>query len=218
MKQSRMKGKGKLWLKKLVPWKKIALGPLGPISCKWVYRVKYNFDGTIERYKARFVIWGDHWVEWFDYIETFAPIAKMTSVRCFLALAVAKQSELHQLDVNNAFLHGDLEEEVYMKLPRDLNVKVKTTFVVLGSRCMDSTRLQGNGSPSSLQNYVSIVLFVPMLIIHYLLIEMVQTFQLFCSMLMILCLPVMIPKHVNNSRPTETYVLALRIWGHWNIF
>jgi len=81
-----------------------------PINCKWVSRVKYNSDGSIECYKARLVIRGDEQVEGFDYHETFAPVAKIVSVRCFLAVAIARGWELHQMDVHNSFLHGDLEE------------------------------------------------------------------------------------------------------------
>jgi hypothetical protein len=88
------------------------------VRCRWVYRTKSVVDGQIDRYKSRLVAKGFQQVHGIDYDETFAPVVKMDSIRLALSIAVAKGWEVHQMDVKNSFLHGDLSEEIYMEQPQ----------------------------------------------------------------------------------------------------
>ncbi|VVA36257.1 Hypothetical predicted protein, partial [Prunus dulcis] len=85
------------------------------VGSKWIYKVKRNSDGSVSGYKAWVVAQGFSQTQGFDYSETFNPVVRHTTVRLILSLAAMHGWQLRQLDVKNAFLHGDLEEEVYMK-------------------------------------------------------------------------------------------------------
>jgi len=82
-----------------------------------VYKVKHNVDGSVSKYKARLVAKGYAQTYGINYEETYNPITKMTTIRAIITMAIAKGWSLHQMDVNNVFLHGDLQEEVYIEQP-----------------------------------------------------------------------------------------------------
>jgi histone deacetylase 1/2 len=97
-----------------------------PIGCKWVFRVKENPDGTIHKYKARLVAKGSHQQAGSDFTETFSPVVKPVTVRTVLTIAVSNKWPIQQIDVNNAFLNGILEEEVYMQQPQGFEASDRT--------------------------------------------------------------------------------------------
>ena len=105
-------------LEKNHTWQLVSL-PKGrkTVGCKWVFTVKYGPTGLVDRYKARLVAKGFTQTYGIDFQETFSPVAKLNTIRILLSLAANLDWPLHQFDVKNAFLHGDLEEEIYMEIP-----------------------------------------------------------------------------------------------------
>lgn len=81
------------------------------------YKIKYKPNREIERYKAIFVTKGFSQIEGLEFHETFAPVAKLVIVRSLLIVFVKRDWIMHNIDVNNAFLHGDINGEIYMKIP-----------------------------------------------------------------------------------------------------
>ena len=98
------------------------------VSSRWIYKIKHVADESIEKHKARFVARGFSQKERIDYDETFAPVARYTSIRTIIALAAKMKWKLHQRDVKT-FLNGVIEEEVYIEQPQGFEVEDRKTHV-----------------------------------------------------------------------------------------
>jgi hypothetical protein len=99
------------------------------VTSKWIYKIKHVADGSIEKYKARFVACGFSQKEGIDYDEIFAPVSRYTSIKIIISLAAVFGWKLHQMDVKTAFLNGEVEQEVYIEQPEGFTIDEKEYHV-----------------------------------------------------------------------------------------
>ena len=99
------------------------------VGCKWVYKMKKGVDDKVEIYKERLVAKGDSQKDGIDFHDIFSVVVKIVSIRIVLALVALLDLELEQLDVKTAFLHGDLDEEIYMEQPEGFVQNCRNKFV-----------------------------------------------------------------------------------------
>jgi hypothetical protein len=99
------------------------------VTSKWVYKIKHATDGSVDKYKARFVAKGFSQKEGEDYDETFSPMARYTSIRAIISLDTSMGWNIHQMDVKTTFLNGAIEEEVCIEQPQGFEVHSKDTHI-----------------------------------------------------------------------------------------
>jgi hypothetical protein len=99
------------------------------VTSKWIYKIKHATDGSIEKYKARFVARGFSQIQGVDYDENFSLVARYTSILSIISLAASMGWKLHHMDVKTTFLNGEIEEEVYIEHPEGFFVHTEISHV-----------------------------------------------------------------------------------------
>ncbi|GJT83436.1 ribonuclease H-like domain-containing protein [Tanacetum coccineum] len=147
------------------------------IGGKWVFKIKYKSSGEIEIYKARYVVKGYNQKEGIDFDETFSPVVKIMTVRCLINLDVQNSWPLFQLDINNAFLYGDLSETVLKQAPMQWNAKLIHTLVKNGF--IQSKSDYSVFTKSEKGNFVALLVYVDDIIITRNKVDEIEKFKSF---------------------------------------
>jgi hypothetical protein len=124
------------------------------VTSKWVYNIKHAVDGSIDKYKERFMARGFFQQEGEDYDETFAPVSRYTSIRSIISLATSMCWSLHQMDVKTTFLNEVIEEEVYMEQPQGFAVHPRETHVCRLKKAMYGLKKAPRDWYAQIDNYL----------------------------------------------------------------
>jgi len=130
------------------------------VTGKWIFKHKFQSDGSLERYKARWVLRGFTQRPGVDFDETFSPVVKPATVRTVLSLALCRRWPIHQLDVKNAFLHGDLTETVYCQQPSGFEDAAHPDFVCLLKKSLYGLKQAPRAWYSRMASYLLSIGFV----------------------------------------------------------
>ena len=138
------------------------------IGCNWIYKTKPSVDGTPHKYKARLVAKGFLQEGGIDCHEIFSPVIKVTAIRLLLSLGISQKWHIRQLDISNAFLHGDLHELIYMDQPQGFQIRnIHIMFGNFKNHCMASNKLHGNGFKNLPVDFSNLDFKAPRPILHY---------------------------------------------------
>ena len=124
------------------------------VGSRWVFKVKRNADGSVEKFKARLVAQGYSQAKGIDYQEVFSPVVRSTSIRSLLALANTLDWEIHQMDVKTAFLQGDLTEEIYMEQPEGYRSEEHPDYVCRLKKSLYGLKQSARCWNTALDNYL----------------------------------------------------------------
>jgi hypothetical protein len=124
------------------------------VGSRWIYKIKHVVDGSVDKFKARFVAKGFSQKEGIDFSETFAPMARYSSIRAVISIAAELGWQIHQMDVKTTFLNGVIEEEIYIEQPEGFEVHNRASHVCRLKRALYGLKQAPRAWYNRIDNYL----------------------------------------------------------------